>query len=131
MDRSKCTMFGVDGRRIFMIVGNSHGALDELIMLDMQIPEEAFLSESVLVRIVHYPSLVFAVSSNRDESSRGSSRAGALPCMPVVARCGRRALVGKNKYIAERRARERWRAPYVHRLRDRMHPLGHCRCARR
>jgi hypothetical protein len=37
VDRSKCTMFGVDGRRIFMIVGNAHGALDELIMLDMQV----------------------------------------------------------------------------------------------
>jgi hypothetical protein len=74
MDRSKCTMFGMDGRRIFMIAANSHGALDELIMLDMQIPEEVFLSESVLVRIVLvlYSSLVFAVPSNRDESRPGA-----------------------------------------------------------
>ena len=93
MDRSKCTMFGMDGRRIFMIVGNSHGALDELIMLDMQIPEEAFLSESVLVRIMYGTCTVLVARLRCVVESRRITHRGCHALVPRRVYACRREII--------------------------------------
>jgi len=80
VDRAKCTVIANDGRRVFMMVSNAGSQLDELVMLDITIPDEAF-QQNVFVR-----KEVIQVEAVQDENDMRQIKLGWKPPTNTKAR---------------------------------------------